>query len=570
MFSVYCKNLNLFRFLKIKILIFFIIKTGLLISLNSQAESLKTSAEKEAWKQQLHVHHISLVYASSYLTNPASAFGHLFLRLHTQNQSDWLDYGVNYAAATGSDSGAQFALYGLLGLYKAYYNMKPYHELIRDYHDLEGRDLYDYELNLNSTEINLILDYLLEFESHGEDYYFLNSNCASQILHLLSLVKPELKNYQSFVYTMPTDVIRYIHQNSNLLKSPTLKLSSQSQIQMKFDKLSLESKIQLQNLISSLDSKSQNISNEISLKMHSYLANDNISASEKNLFLEILSEFIDRKTQKLESQGVKSKEFDKISFQIKREQAHFVRTYLETQKSNPDVLIQSKTPVELNSSEIQGPEKGHDSQSINFSVLQSSNDFKQFFQLGYSPAMHSRWQSPISYVPNSELEILKFNLQYTDSNLYLSHLSLFQVLSAPMYTKIYPKLSWRSQMQYNKYPDAKIEAFEFGLGQTFKVFSKITWISLLQDRISRLDSTDISFTNHIGYWTSLNFLIDHNWNFEIQDFVFYLSNFKSSNQMDHELNIRANYFSSQNTVIYLNYQFQKWYQGLSIGAQVAF
>src|SRR5690606_11454692 len=71
-----------------------------------QIEKRPPCPDFETWTKALDPKDISLIFASSYPNNPASIFGHAFLRINNKNNqgqsgSDLLDYGLNYAATTG-------------------------------------------------------------------------------------------------------------------------------------------------------------------------------------------------------------------------------------------------------------------------------------------------------------------------------------------------------------------------------------------------------------------------------------------------------------------------------------
>ena len=73
---------------------------------------------------------VSLIFASSYLSNPASMFGHTFLRLgrRATGHDDVLrDNTLNFAANAGNYGGMLYAVKGLLGLYPGQYTVMPYY-----------------------------------------------------------------------------------------------------------------------------------------------------------------------------------------------------------------------------------------------------------------------------------------------------------------------------------------------------------------------------------------------------------------------------------------------------------
>ena len=136
-------------------------------------EDLQPCLERDSWKELLGAKEIYLIFAASDLSSAASSFGHTFLRLHNPKNTgklDLLDYGVNYAAVTGEESGALYAIKGLFGSYPGTFSMQPYHQKIREYTNLEGRDLWEYRLHLTPEEVTFIIDHLLELEGSWAPY----------------------------------------------------------------------------------------------------------------------------------------------------------------------------------------------------------------------------------------------------------------------------------------------------------------------------------------------------------------------------------------------------------------
>lgn len=176
---------------------------------------------RENWKRQLDANGVSLVFAAAYLGNAASMFGHTFLKFHSkmsQSGRDLLDYGVNFSAETGNDGGVPFAVFGMTGVYPGNFSMQPFHETLKTYSNVEGRDLIEYKLNLSQQEIDFFVDHLFELERTHFDYYFLSENCSYFLLAALEAAKPELNLSQSFFYqVIPADSIRQVAKTPNLV-----------------------------------------------------------------------------------------------------------------------------------------------------------------------------------------------------------------------------------------------------------------------------------------------------------------------------------------------------------------
>src|SRR5262249_32271371 len=66
----------------------------------------------ETWRNHMNAESVTLVFASYYMNNPASMYGHTFLRLNGRGHGAaerLLDYTVNYAADVNTHNGILFA-----------------------------------------------------------------------------------------------------------------------------------------------------------------------------------------------------------------------------------------------------------------------------------------------------------------------------------------------------------------------------------------------------------------------------------------------------------------------------
>ena len=52
-----------------------------------------------------------------------------------------------------TSNGFAYAVKGIFGLYKGYYSILPYYVKVREYNDLERRDVWEYTLNLTPPEV---------------------------------------------------------------------------------------------------------------------------------------------------------------------------------------------------------------------------------------------------------------------------------------------------------------------------------------------------------------------------------------------------------------------------------
>jgi hypothetical protein len=170
----------------------------------------------ERWLENLDTSKVTLVFAASYLNSPSSMFGHTFLRLDPPGDAGDADLllasTISYAAdAAEHDGELLFAYRGIFGGYPGITTVKPYYQMIRLYSDIENRDLWEYQLNLNKAEIAQLLAHAWEVQAKNFDYYFFDENCAYRLLALLDVARPG-SNLLAAVNThaIPSDTVRWV------------------------------------------------------------------------------------------------------------------------------------------------------------------------------------------------------------------------------------------------------------------------------------------------------------------------------------------------------------------------
>ena len=182
-------------------------------------QDVECSVFKE-WVKKINPKSVTLVFASNFPNNPGSALGHTFLRINSnyqRPQKDLLDYAISYAANDDQSNPVIFALKGLLGGYEGRFAIQPYYMKIHDYNNMESRDVWEYNLNINSEETIRLLSHLWEIESTTYfNYYFLDENCASLLLTLLEIAKPEWELQSGFfIYISPADIVKKMYEQKN-------------------------------------------------------------------------------------------------------------------------------------------------------------------------------------------------------------------------------------------------------------------------------------------------------------------------------------------------------------------
>lgn len=194
-----------------------------------------------SWINELNPENISIIFPSAFMNNPASMFGHTFLRIDQKDQTAQtriLAYTINYSADVPQNSGVEYAWKGIFGGYKGFFSTIPYYMKVKEYRDLENRDIWEYRLNFSTEQIHRLLLHTWEMGNAYFDYFFFKENCAYHILSLLEIANPEMQLTDQFQFwTMPANTIRLLMQQEDLVENVVYRPSGSTQIKRKQEAL---------------------------------------------------------------------------------------------------------------------------------------------------------------------------------------------------------------------------------------------------------------------------------------------------------------------------------------------
>lgn len=178
-------------------------------------------ARFEWWRGRLAADSVSVVFASAYLNNPASMFGHTFLRLNRAARgagADLVTYSVNFAADPTTANPLFYAILGLTGGFAGSFSTTPYYLKVKEYSDVEHRTLWEYDLDITRTELDRLVEHLWEMGQAYFNYFYLDENCSYHLLSLLEVARPQLHLLTAFpTWTIPTDTLRVILEQPGLV-----------------------------------------------------------------------------------------------------------------------------------------------------------------------------------------------------------------------------------------------------------------------------------------------------------------------------------------------------------------
>ena len=188
---------------------------------------------------------ISLVFASGYLGNPASYYGHTLIKLNSldPNKSSLLDTSINFGAIIPSnESFLPYILKGITGGYDGRFSHTYHYFHDHNYGELELRDLWEYELSMSDYQLSLVLGHLWEILGKQYTYYFFKKNCAYRMAEVFDLIEGLSILPKNYPWVFPQTVVTNLYHGSvdgkDVLASIKYHPSRQSRLYQSFDRLS--------------------------------------------------------------------------------------------------------------------------------------------------------------------------------------------------------------------------------------------------------------------------------------------------------------------------------------------
>ncbi len=444
--AMQCKYLARMQWLKSKI--------------NIDAKDIATCAERDIWKQKLNVREAYLIFASSDLNSAASSFGHTFIRLHNSENVgalDLIDYGVNFAAETRESDGILFALKGLFGMYPGFYSMTPYHQKLRDYINLEGRDIWEYKMNLSPAQVEQMINHLLELEGTQVPYYFVDDNCSYQILELIEVVRPDMDLSSHFHdATIPLDSLKLLATQGNFLGEERLRPSLVTDFQNVYRVLDTEQATEFSTLI-------EDIQNNRKIRFTRSTKN-----AEKNKF---------RTTQVLDAA------LNYLAIEEYRNQKSYKEQKYQLSVTRAGLGAVSGADVVHPDSPLQSAD------TTAFYLGMGYLEDQTVGQLKWRRAFHDLISRDQGVSPFSHIEALSFDFLYNfeKNKLDLNQIQLLKILSTNAITRLNQPISWKTSLgtepKLNPY-------FEGGIGYSadFDIGQRSRWTNLLLGRAFIIDT----------------------------------------------------------------------------------
>ena len=366
------------------------------------------------WYEALSPRGLTLIFPASFLNNPASAFGHTLLRIDRQENgkdNSLLSYSANYAADTRSEDALSYAFKGIFGGYSGYFGIMPYYEKVREYSDIENRDIWEYKLKVTQSEVDLLVFHLYELRGVSSDYYYFDENCSYQLLSLLDVAWPDAElTEQFFGRAIPVDTVSSVIGLSGRFDSATYRPSQASLLRRKTDYMNAQE-------ISSARSLALG---EVALGEESW--RKNLSPQQQARILELAADFA--------SYSLLAEKTERVQMEQRLLSLMLARSQMS---SEPSLAIDEVIPIR--------PDLGHESFRLSFTEGQSDNQL--FTDLGIRPAFHSLLDPWDGFEKGSQLEFLSTRLRYREpSGINLQEFKLLDIISLSPRDELIRPISW--------------------------------------------------------------------------------------------------------------------------------
>ena len=186
----------------------------------------------------------TMIFTSYYLGDPGTMFGHTLIRINPQleRKNALLGHAIYYAADVDSRNTTlpEYVFNGVFGGYKGRFKIQPYYQTVQNYNEIQVRDIWEYDLNLNEIEVNRMMKHVWELESTHFDYFFFKENCSYQLLSLIEAARPSLHLQDDFfLWTIPIDTIKRLIAHQGIVKNTTYRPSRWNRLLQKLNLLTL-------------------------------------------------------------------------------------------------------------------------------------------------------------------------------------------------------------------------------------------------------------------------------------------------------------------------------------------
>jgi hypothetical protein len=356
-----------------------------------------------------------MVFPAAHNNGPASMFGHTLIKIGSSYKSELLSHAVNYAAHATDSNGLLYAFKGIFGLYPGYYSILPYYEKLKEYGDLEHRDVWEYQLALSPDEVRQMVLHIWELQGIRSDYFFFDENCSFNLLFLLETARPQLRLAEEYwqrtsFWVIPIDTVA-VTRRAGLIEQVAYRPSQATRILRR---------------ASFLDDEGQNLSFEIAKQQirPDDARIEKLPVEERRQVLDLAAEYLQYRYSK--------RELSPESFQ-----SQFLPILKSRSGLGPGEQDVGTVPPPPQ------PEDGHLPAKISLGGGVRRNS--PFVQLAWQPAYHDLMDADDGYTKGAQVNFMAVSGRYyTDSEkLQLQKFRPVDIISLSPRDRFFQPVSWK-------------------------------------------------------------------------------------------------------------------------------
>lgn len=383
--------------------------------------------------QQVPADHVSILFASENLSQPASIMGHTMMALSDEGFTK--QHSVSFFTELTSVNPVSLIWDNFITGQPGFFLVQPLQKNIDLYLEKEQRNIWRYQIKLSHEQKMLFLAHLWELKFASLDYFFHSHNCATLTLDILRIINPKLlESRQNWV--SPIDVVKAADKQ-NMLTAPMLYGSSKWKIRLLSD------------------------------------------------YVKPISEgiFIDESKPKTVLAGLLSFETNAYRYQqgdISQTDWFVRNTWLKKQGL-------SKKRQRINFDNPKNPLHTPDDSQWGIQFVQNNASYNQqtWGKIYWMPASHDLMDDNSQYSSENQLKILQVSARYRTNNLQLDSLHIYNAESYLNVNEYIGGLSGRIALGIGRFPiknsfDALASYAEGAIGKSYQLHKDLSVYGLVR------------------------------------------------------------------------------------------
>jgi len=369
----------------------------------------------DRWYEDFEAQSITLIFPAAFMNNPASMFGHTLLRVDQKGQTEQtriLAYTINYAADVPPDAGFAYPVRGIFGGYRGYFSTIPYYLKVKEYGDIENRDIWEYRLNFTEAQVRRLLMHAWELGNAYFDYFFFKENCSYHLLALLDYADPTLHLTDEFlIWTVPADTVRLIASKPGLVSAIAYRPSRSTMIRRKRESLTTAEREQAHRITQDLSELASPAFSRLGLTQKAFL-------------LDLASDYLRYQLETTESPAPELKE--------RSQKVLTARSQLRIPSPEFNVVPFAKQP-----------ELGHKISRASVGGGWRNDD--TFEEVTVRAGYHELLDPEVGYTPNAQIEIASLTVRHYNraDQTRIERATLANVISLSPMDSVFHAPSWK-------------------------------------------------------------------------------------------------------------------------------